>query len=104
MIYRRGFSTKKSSLFSITTRPLKKRNADMMPILIIQHIHIIWTKNSKGMLGAAKRNAVPKTLRLPETQALQSVIVHEVTVTETPIEHQKTAPLLLGQKETPKCL
>lgn len=54
----------------------------MIPILIIQHIHIIWTKDSRGMPGAAKRNAVPKALQLPATQALQPVIVHEVNAHE----------------------
>lgn len=52
-------------------------------MIIVQHIETRWTKRSRGMPGAAARNAVPRVMPLPpgmETTA--GILLHRVTADE----------------------
>ncbi|QDU02069.1 hypothetical protein V6x_17570 [Gimesia chilikensis] len=52
-------------------------------MIIIQHITTLWTKKSRGMPAAEKRNAVPHRLLLPEApRPPPPVFVHEVIAQE----------------------
>ncbi|MCA9020586.1 MAG: hypothetical protein KDA74_10615 [Planctomycetaceae bacterium] len=52
-------------------------------MIIIQHITTLWTKKSRGMPDAEKRNAVPHRLLLPVVpQQLPPVCVHQVSAQE----------------------
>lgn len=52
-------------------------------MIIIQHIKTIWTKKSRGMPGAGKRNAVPKKLLFPNKNNNEdSIFLHEIVAQE----------------------
>ncbi len=55
-------------------------------MLIIQRIKVTWTKKSRGMPGAFKRNAIPHVLELPEShnnKAIDAVLfIHEAHADE----------------------
>lgn len=52
-------------------------------MIIIQHIEIIWTKASRGMPGAGKRNAVPGKLEVPVTAChSDGMLIHKVSARE----------------------
>ena len=52
-------------------------------MIIIQHIQTTWTKQSRGMPGAAIRNAVPRTLELPIVLgASQKIFIHKIVAHE----------------------
>lgn len=52
-------------------------------MLIIQHIETHWTKASRGMPGAGKRNAVPKKLQIPAVVTdSNGMLIHHVTARE----------------------
>lgn len=54
----------------------------IVAILIIQHIHTIWTKKSRGMPQAARRNAAPKAMPLPFVDSSQPFLIHEINAHE----------------------
>ena len=52
-------------------------------MILIQHIETIWTKRSRGMPGAAKRNAVPRVLVVAATDAsTDAIFLHKVACKE----------------------
>ena len=51
-------------------------------MLVVQRIETLWTKESRGMPNAAKRNAVPRTLPLPRNDTNQGLYLHEVKASE----------------------
>jgi hypothetical protein len=53
------------------------------PMILVQHIKTIWTKKSRGMPGAAKRNAIPRKLEiLNDKVASCKIFIHEVFAQE----------------------
>lgn len=60
-------------------------------MIIIQHITTLWTKKSRGLPGAEKRNAVPHRLLLPAaSQPLPPVFVHQVRAEESDFQLKQT--------------
>jgi hypothetical protein len=60
-------------------------------MIIIQHITTLWTKKSRGMPGAEKRNAVPHRLLLPAaSQPLPPIFVHQVRAEESDFQLKQT--------------
>lgn len=52
-------------------------------MIIVQHIETRWTKRSRGMPGAAARNAVPRVMPLPPgPEAAAGIYLHRVTADE----------------------
>lgn len=52
-------------------------------MIIVQHIETRWTKRSRGMPGAAARNAVPRVMPLPPgAGAAAGIYLHRVTADE----------------------
>lgn len=50
---------------------------------LIQHIETIWTKKSRGMPVAQKRNAVPRILEIPNSNTESTgLIIHKVIADE----------------------
>jgi hypothetical protein len=72
-------------------------------MIIVQHIETKWTKRSRGMPGAAARNAVPRVLALPgfpKTPAgirVHKVMAHEDHAFDL---HQRTEIIATGQDFT----
>ncbi len=53
-------------------------------MIIIQHIETIWTKKSRGMPEAAKRNAVPRKMEVPvNVFNRDGLYIHKVTADES---------------------
>lgn len=61
-------------------------------MIIIQHITTLWTKKSRGMPAAEKRNAAPHRLLLPAApRPLPSIFMHQVSAEEqTDFQLQQT--------------
>tara|TARA_R110002049_G_scaffold203619_1_gene374172 strand:+ start:1619 stop:2113 length:495 start_codon:yes stop_codon:yes gene_type:complete len=60
-------------------------------MIIIQHITTLWTKKSRGMPAAEKRNSVPHRLLLPvASQPLPPVFVHQVFAEENDFQLKQT--------------
>ncbi len=52
-------------------------------MIVVQHIETIWTKKSRGMPGAAKRNAVPRKLEVPKCDfGPDGILIHKVFARE----------------------
>src|SRR5689334_16711372 len=51
-------------------------------MIIVQEIITIWTKASRGGVGAARRNRVPRILPLPPVPPDAAVVHHVVTFSE----------------------
>jgi hypothetical protein len=52
-------------------------------MIIVQHIETRWTKRSRGMPGAASRNAVPRVMPLPPgPEAAAEIFLHRVMADE----------------------
>jgi len=52
-------------------------------MMIIQHIETIWTKKSRGMPEAGKRNAVSRKLEIPvNAKRFDGILIHKVTARE----------------------
>ncbi len=52
-------------------------------MIVVQHIETRWTKRSRGMPGAAARNAVPRVMPLPAfSQEPAGIRVHTVSARE----------------------
>lgn len=52
-------------------------------MIIVQHIETRWTKRSRGMPGAAARNAVPRVMALPPgPEAAAGIYLHRVVADE----------------------
>lgn len=51
-------------------------------MLIVQHIKTEWTKLSRGMPGAVRRNAVPRELLLPVGLLAGEFLLHSVSADE----------------------
>lgn len=72
-------------------------------MIVVQHIETRWTKQSRGMPGAAARNAVPRAMPLPAfPDEPAGIRVHKVTARE---EHgfdirQQTEIIAPGQSFT----
>ena len=53
-------------------------------MIIVQHIETRWTKRSRGMPGAAARNAVPRVMPLPPgLDAAAGIYLHRVMADES---------------------
>ncbi len=53
-------------------------------MLVIQHIQTVWTKNSRGMPEATRRNSVPAVMSLPVRGGERAdMLVHRVLATES---------------------
>ena len=51
--------------------------------LVLQAIQVTWTKASRGMPQAARRNQVPQTLELPESSGSGPLWLHQVQARES---------------------
>jgi len=72
-------------------------------MIIVQHIEARWTKRSRGMPGAAARNAVPRVMPLPSfPPGPDGIRVHKVMVNEEHgfDLHQHTGIIEPGQSFT----
>ena len=70
-------------------------------MIVVQHIETRWTKRSRGMPGAAARNAVPRVMPLPGfPEGPPGVRLHKVTADEEHgfDLHQRTEIVEPGQK------
>lgn len=83
-----------------------------MTTLIIQHIHITWTKASRGGHLAERRSEIPDAFAIPKPPATydksQHYIVHDVEFGERnefaePIRSQTTAPNIDTTFTTKNC-
>ena len=52
-------------------------------MIVVQHIQVHWTKASRGMPGAGRRNAVPLVCPLPEAPMGKGLWVQEITAHES---------------------
>lgn len=55
-----------------------------MNMILIQHIETVWTRQSRGMPGSAKRNAVARAMNLPDfPEPVGQLLIHKAIARET---------------------
>ena len=70
----------------------------LLPRLIVQRVRVEWSKASRGMPGAGRRNAVPAAFPLPRSvlRASSDVTVHHLVACEADEFRPRTVDALPG--------